>query len=239
MPVPQPPELAQEIAAILPMQKAQVEFAALNEGLLKASSVGTPADLAVLAFPLNRSLSALQGLSADLTDSRLRSRFEQRLADFEKLIEGPDSLLDARRSELRLVEEAERLQAENAGLSDRLTEAVDALVAAAGHDIREAGADALIGAAGRARRAPGRRRAEPPQFAAHRLALRRPEPARAVEGPEQQHAGHCWGRPCGPLYRRRAPTRSDGWHGHSQYSGIPQSRSRTTTCARSPAPGSV
>ena len=143
VPAPQPLELAQEIAAILPMQKAQSEFAALNEGLLKASSVGTPADLAMLAFPLNRSLSALQGLSADLTDPRLRSRFEQRLADFEKLIEGPDSLLGARRSELRLVEEAERLQAENAGLSDRLTEAVDALVAAAGRDIREAGADAL------------------------------------------------------------------------------------------------
>jgi class 3 adenylate cyclase/PAS domain-containing protein len=135
-------ELAREIASNLPMQKAQLEFAAINDGLFKASAAETLADLPVLNFPLNRSLTALRQLTADLTESPVRSRFEQRVAEFAQLIDGPDSIVEARRTELALNGDAERLLAENTSLSKRLTAAVDGLVSAAGRDIREAGAQA-------------------------------------------------------------------------------------------------
>ena len=143
-PTQSPMEIVQEIAAILPMQKAQLEFAAINDGLLRASLAENQADLPVLSFPLNRSLSTLREIASSLTDLRLRSRFEQRISDFARLIEGSDSVLDARRTELGLVEEAERLLSENAGQSAQLTKAVDGLVAAARHDIQEAGGEALM-----------------------------------------------------------------------------------------------
>jgi signal transduction histidine kinase/CheY-like chemotaxis protein/HAMP domain-containing protein len=142
---PQPPAVViQEIAENLLMQKAQLEFAAIGDGLLKASLAENTADIAVLSFPLNRSLSALRQISLDLTDPRLRARFDQRIADFAKLIEGPDSLLSARRTELGLVEDAERLLQENAGLSSQLTKAVDGLVSAARKDIQTASGEALM-----------------------------------------------------------------------------------------------
>jgi adenylate cyclase len=142
---PQPPAVViQEIAENLLMQKAQLEFAAIGDGLLKASLAENTADIAVLSFPLNRSLSALRQISLDLTDPRLRARFDQRIADFAKLIEGPDSLLSARRTELGLVEDAERLLQENAGLSSQLTKAVDGLVSAARQDIQTASGEALM-----------------------------------------------------------------------------------------------
>jgi signal transduction histidine kinase/CheY-like chemotaxis protein/HAMP domain-containing protein len=142
---PQPPAVViQEIAENLLMQKAQLEFAAIGDGLLKASLAENTADIAVLSFPLNRSLSALRQISLDLTDPRLRARFDQRIADFAKLIEGPDSLLLARRTELGLVEDAERLLQENASLSSQLTKAVDGLVSAARKDIQTASGEALM-----------------------------------------------------------------------------------------------
>jgi signal transduction histidine kinase/DNA-binding response OmpR family regulator len=142
---PQPPAvIIQDIAENLLMQKAQLEFAAIGDGLLKASLVENTADIAVLSFPLSRSLSALRQISSDLIDSRLRSRFDQRVADFSKLIEGSDSILSTRRTELGLVEDAERLLQENAGLSSQLTKAVDELVIAARQDIQAASAEALM-----------------------------------------------------------------------------------------------
>jgi len=142
---PLPPSVViQEIAEDLLMQKAQLEFAAISDGLLKASLAENIADIAVLSFPLNRSLSALRQISSDLADARLRSRFDQRIADFAKLIEGPDSLLSVRRTELGLVEDAERLLQENVGLSSQLTKAVDGLVNTARLDIQSASREALM-----------------------------------------------------------------------------------------------
>jgi signal transduction histidine kinase/DNA-binding response OmpR family regulator/HAMP domain-containing protein len=141
---PQPPTvIIQEIAENLLMQKAQLEFAAIGDGLLKASLAENSADIAVLSFPLNRSLSSLRQISSDLTDPRLRARFDQRIADFARLIEGSDSILSARRTELGLVEDAERLLQENAGLSSQLTKAVDGLVIAARLDIQAASGEAM------------------------------------------------------------------------------------------------
>jgi adenylate cyclase len=142
---PLPPAvIIEEIAEDLQMQKAQLEFAAIGDGLLKASLAENTADIAVLSFPLNRSLSTLRQISSDLSDPRLRARFDQRIAEFAKLIEGQDSLLSARRTELGLVEDAERLLQENAGLSSQLTKAVDGLVHAARQDIQAASGEALM-----------------------------------------------------------------------------------------------
>jgi adenylate cyclase len=141
---PGPPAVfVQEIAENLLMQKAQLEFASIGDGLLKASLAENPADIAVLSYPLNRSLSTLRQIASELADQRLRSRFEQRIADFARLIEGQDSILSARRTELGLVEDAERLLGENTGLSAQLTKAVDGLVATARSDIRAASGEAL------------------------------------------------------------------------------------------------
>ncbi|MBJ6123851.1 response regulator [Microvirga splendida] len=141
---PQPPSvIVQEVAESLLMQKAQLEFASLGDGLLKASLAEKTADIAVLSFPLNRSLSALRQISSELEDPRLRARFDQRIADFARLVEGQDSILSARRTELILVEDAERLLVENAGLSAQLTKSVDALVGSARGDIRAASGEAL------------------------------------------------------------------------------------------------
>ena len=63
------------------MQKAQLEFASISDGLLKASLAEKPADMSVMGFPLNRSLSALRQIASELADQRLRSRFDQRISD--------------------------------------------------------------------------------------------------------------------------------------------------------------
>lgn len=135
--------IVEDITTNLPMQKAQIEFAAISDGLLRASLAENTADLAVLAFPLNRSLSTLREIASNLPDARIRSRFDQRIADFARLIEGADSTLVTRRTELGLMEEAEHLISENARLSSQLRSAVDDLVIAAQQDIDEAGQEAL------------------------------------------------------------------------------------------------
>ncbi|MBM1169454.1 response regulator [Microvirga arabica] len=141
---PQPPSvIVQEIAENLLMQKAQLEFASISDGLLKASLAEKPADISVMSFPLNRSLAALRQIASELADQRLRSRFDQRISDFARLTDGQDSILSARRTELILVEDAERLLVENAGLSAQLTQAVDGLIAAARNDIRAASTEAM------------------------------------------------------------------------------------------------
>ncbi|MGF9757903.1 response regulator [Microvirga sp. 0TCS3.31] len=141
---PQPPSvIVQEIAENLLMQKAQLEFASISDGLLKASLAEKPADIPVMSFPISRSLSALRQISSELVDQRLRSRFDQRISDFARLADGQDSILSARRTELILLEDAERLLAENAGLSAQLTKAVDGLVATARGDISAASGEAL------------------------------------------------------------------------------------------------
>lgn len=135
-------QLAKGIAENVPMQKAQIEFAAINDGLLSASAATSAADLPLAALPLNRSLAALRDLTRDL-DPSLQPRFERLMGEFAQLIEGPDSIPEARATELALITRAEGLLAENAALSKQLTGAVDGLVTTAGRDIREAGAEAM------------------------------------------------------------------------------------------------
>jgi HAMP domain-containing protein len=129
--------LARAVAGALPLQKAQLEIAALNDSLLKAADAPSSADLSLLTFPLKRSLSALGAVAAEFEPS-LRDRFLDRLHDFVALAEGPDGLPAARERELQTLGRGERMLAENAAFSRGLTEAVDRLVAGAKADIAAA-----------------------------------------------------------------------------------------------------
>jgi hypothetical protein len=135
-------ELAQTIAAYVPHQKAQREIADITDALLRASAAPTAGDLALMAFPLRRSLDALAALTPDI-DEQLRSRFQQRVNELMAFVDGESSILNAREDELAILERGEKLLAENRSLSQDLTAAaVDRLVAAADEDIGDAGSEA-------------------------------------------------------------------------------------------------
>ena len=132
---------ARAIAGFVPLQKAQLEIAAVNDNLLKAADAPAPADLPLLSFPLKRSLYALEALVPDL-ESSLQGRFLDRVHELGALVEGPDAVPAVRGRELDALGRGERLLAENAALSRTLTGAVDELVAAGKADIGAAGAEA-------------------------------------------------------------------------------------------------
>jgi signal transduction histidine kinase/CheY-like chemotaxis protein len=134
-------DLARAIAGFVPLQKAQLEIAAVNDNLLKAAAAPAPADLPLLSFPLKRSLYALQALAPELEPS-LQGRFLERVRELGALVEGPEGVPAARERELDALGRGERLLAENADLSRGLTASVDRLVAAAETDIATAGVEA-------------------------------------------------------------------------------------------------
>jgi adenylate cyclase len=133
--------LSETVARFVPLQKAKLEFAAVNENLLRTAEAGGIADLPLLAFPLRRSLDALEALTSEL-EPQLQERFAERVRELEDLADGPGSLPAAREQELQALARGERLLAEIATLSGGLTEAVDRLVAAAKGDITAAGSEA-------------------------------------------------------------------------------------------------
>jgi class 3 adenylate cyclase len=134
-------DLAQAIASYIPQQKAQQEISAINDAMLKSAAAPTPGDLALIAFPLRRSVDALAAVTPEI-DEQLRTRFQQRVDEFEELIAGPKSIPKAREDELALLVKGELLVGENNELSRKLTAAVDSLVDAAGREIADAGSEA-------------------------------------------------------------------------------------------------
>ena len=134
-------DLAQAIASYIPQQKAEREISAINDALLKAAIAPTSGDLELMSFPLRRSVQSLAAATPEM-DEKLRTRFRRRVEEFEGLIDGPRSIIRAREEELALLAQGGKLLVENAQLSRDLTVAVDLLVAAANHDITEAGREA-------------------------------------------------------------------------------------------------
>ncbi|SEH48595.1 HAMP domain-containing protein [Rhizobium tibeticum] len=134
-------DLAQAISAYIPQQKAQREISAINEALLKTAVAPTSGDLALMSFPMRRSVESLAAVTPEM-DEKLRTRFRQRVAEYSALIEGPKSIVQAREEELAVLTDGGKLLVENAQLSRNLTVAVDRLVAAANRDITEAGREA-------------------------------------------------------------------------------------------------
>jgi len=134
--------LVRSIATSPPLQRAQLEALTINDTLIQAASASQSSDLPILAFPLRRSLNALESVAARL-DSKMRSRLLGRSKELRSFVDGQDSIIRVRQDELDTIAEGERLLSENAELSHRLTEAVDRLVADANRDIREANLEAL------------------------------------------------------------------------------------------------
>jgi adenylate cyclase len=127
-------DLVHAIAAYIPQQRAQQEIAAVSDALAKAADAPTTGDLALILFPLRRSLAALDTFSAEI-DKKLRARFQQRVDEFHALTDGENSIPKAREEELALLAQGEKLLAENNQLARVLTAAVDRLVVAANDEI--------------------------------------------------------------------------------------------------------
>ena len=136
-------DLVQAIAAYIPQQKAQLEISAVNDALVKTANAPTPGDLALILFPLRRSLATLDAVSAEI-DEKLRTRFQQRVDEFKALIDGENSIPKAREDEFAVLAQGEKLLAENNRLSRSLTAAVDRLVAAADREITASGLEAAV-----------------------------------------------------------------------------------------------
>ena len=134
-------KVAQSIATLQPLQKAQFEESTIYDTLLRAS-VSQFADLPILSFPLERSVSSLERLAGDM-DQMLRSRISDRIRDFRSLIDGPNSILRAREHELEIMNNARLLLDGNVDLSRHLTDVVDRLVAGTNEDIDIANRDAI------------------------------------------------------------------------------------------------
>ena len=134
-------KVAQSIATLQPLQKAQFEESTIYDTLLRAS-VSQLADLSILSFPLERSVSSLERLAADM-DQMLRSRISDRTKEFRSLIDGPNSILRAREHELEIMNNARLLLDGNVDLSRQLTDVVDRLVAGTNEDIDIANRNAI------------------------------------------------------------------------------------------------
>ncbi|CAH2402654.1 Adenylate cyclase, class 3 [Mesorhizobium escarrei] len=136
-------DLVEAIAAYIPQQKAQEEISEVNDALARTADAPTPGDLALLLFPLRRSLAALETISTEI-DERLRVRFRQLVDELKVLIDGENSVPKARQDELAVLAQGEELLAENNQLSRTLTAAVDRLVAKADHEITASGLEAAV-----------------------------------------------------------------------------------------------
>jgi len=123
-------------------QAAQRGFAAVIDQLVQTATIGEKQRLPVIAFQLRRGLDDLDAKAKDL-DPKLRAIFIELLRRVPALAFGTDAILGLREQELDLVGKAEKLIAENADLSVRLTAAVDRLVLEAERDVSSSARGAL------------------------------------------------------------------------------------------------
>jgi len=123
-------------------QIAQRGFAAVVDQLVQTATIGEKPRLPVVGFQLRRGLDDLNARAKDL-DPKLRALFIDQLERVRTLAIGPDAILAVRGQELDLIGSAEKLIAENADLSVRLTAAVDRLVWEAETDVDSSAKGAL------------------------------------------------------------------------------------------------
>jgi adenylate cyclase len=135
--------LVEAVTAYIPQQRAHQEISAVNDALVKLANAPTPGDLALMLFPLRRSLAVLETVSTEI-DEKLRTRFQLRVGEFKALIDGDNSIPKARQDEFAVLAEGEKLLAENNRLSRNLTAAVDHLVATADREIAASGLEAAV-----------------------------------------------------------------------------------------------
>lgn len=142
-PVEEPhPRLASLIKQQRLTQTAAAQVSGVADMLAEASTAERRERLTVLHFQLGLALHDLEETAGGL-DPKLRPLFLERVERLRQFVEGRDSVIDIRLRELGLIGEGERLLAETAALSARLTAAVDRLGGAAKADIGRAIDDAL------------------------------------------------------------------------------------------------
>jgi adenylate cyclase len=127
-------DLAASIVLDRSAQAAQRGFSAVVDQLVQTATIGEKPRLPVIGFQLRRALDDLDAKAKDL-DPKLRAIFIEQLARVRALAVGPDAILVLRGQELDLIGSAEKLIAENADLSVRLTGAVDRLVSEAATEV--------------------------------------------------------------------------------------------------------
>jgi class 3 adenylate cyclase/HAMP domain-containing protein len=134
-------KLADTLASDWP-QQVQFQVSAIVSTVLEAADAPNPERLPVLAFPLHRSLDALNELVPHFKPD-LQPRLLAQIGLLSSFIEGSNSILDARNAELAILSEGQQRLSENNELSRRLTKAVDQLVSGAKQDILNANREAL------------------------------------------------------------------------------------------------
>ena len=137
----EPAELTETLGSMLPQQRAELVVANLAEATLRIAAADDPAQLAVLATPVKRSLQQLEKHIAGFPP-KLQERAKEQFTTFEEGLLGPRGLIAVRGLELQALERAQRALDENAAISARLTAAVDGLVADAQGEMTTARADA-------------------------------------------------------------------------------------------------
>jgi len=130
-------DLAAPIVSLAPLQSVKSEVSAIHDMLIKAATVESLADLGVLVIPLRRALDELDELMGHV-EPDLHARLSEPLAKFREFVDGSDSIIAARDSELRHLAVMQTLVDENVDISHQLTEAMDQLVFATNKEIREA-----------------------------------------------------------------------------------------------------
>ncbi len=215
-------DLADEMTAFMPQQKAQIELSAINDTLLKAAGAETPADLPLLAFPLRRSLATLEALANEF-DAKLRPRLLERVEEFRGFTDGPESILGAREEELAIVGQAQGLLAENVVLSRQVGDALDRLVGATKQDIGAANQEALAAQRWGSGVVIGMVLLSLLELRPDRVAVRRSQPDRAPDRAVRQHAGDRRRQPEGAAAGRGR--RRDRAHGRGAHR-VPRHRGR-------------
>ena len=94
-------DLARAVAGSVPLQKAQLEVAAMNDNLLKAADAPSPADLPLLVVPARSARSTRSRLWRPTSTPRSAARFLDRVRELDALVEGPDSIPAARGARAR------------------------------------------------------------------------------------------------------------------------------------------
>ena len=137
---------ARDLAALIVLdrsaQAAQRGFAAVVDQLVQTATFSEKPRLPIVGFQLRRGLDDLATKAKEL-DPKLRALFIEQLDRARTLAFGPDAILAVRAQELDLIGNAEKLIAENANLSARLTAAVDQLVREAETEVSSSAKGAL------------------------------------------------------------------------------------------------
>ena len=135
-------DLAGSILLDRSAQAAQRGFSGVVNELVQAATATEKQRLPIVEFQIRRNLDELEARARDL-DPKLRTLFVDQIKRVRALAMGPDAMLAVRGQELDLIAQAEKLIAENANLSVKLTAAVDRLVAEAEADVTSSTTDAL------------------------------------------------------------------------------------------------